>query len=68
MSVVVLTLITMKLTVFSEYLLVLRSLRFVVCFLGNEVMRYALRGRITRFERFVHSILERRQFSQFSFP
>lgn len=62
------TLTTMTLTVLAEYLLVVAEFTFVACFLGNETMRYALRGRITRFEQFAHSIPERRYLSQFSVP
>jgi hypothetical protein len=66
--VVPLTLTTMTLTVLAEYLLVVAEFTFVACFLSNEIMRCALRGRITRFEQFAHSIPERRYLSQFSVP
>jgi hypothetical protein len=62
------TLTNMTLTVLTEYLLVVAEFMFAACFLGNEIMRYALRGRITRFEQFAHSIPERRYLSQFSVP
>lgn len=58
----------MKPTVFAEYLLIVAEFTFVVCFLANEVMRYVLRGRITRFEQFAHSIPDRRYLAQFSVP
>jgi hypothetical protein len=54
--------------VLAEYLLVVAEFTFFACFLGNEIMRYVLRGRITRFEQFAHSIPERRYLSQFSAP
>ncbi len=68
LSVVLLTLTTMKLTALAGYLLVVAEFTFVACFLGNEIMRFALRDRITCFERFAHSIPERRYQSQFSVP
>jgi hypothetical protein len=58
----------MKLTMLAGYLLVVAEFTFVACFLGNEIMRYALRGWITRFEQFAHSIPERRYLSEFSVP
>jgi hypothetical protein len=66
--VVLLTLTTMTLTVLAEYLLLVTEFTFAVCFLGNEIMRSALRGRITRFEQLAHSIPERRYLSEFSVP
>jgi hypothetical protein len=66
--VVLFTLAIMKLTAFAGYLLVVAEFTFVACFFGNEIMRYALRSRMTRFERFAHSIPERRYQSQFSVP
>ncbi len=65
---VLLTLTTMTLTVLAEYLLLVTEFTFAVCFLGNEIMRSALRGRITRFEQLAHSIPERRYLSEFSVP
>lgn len=55
-------------TVLAEYLLIVAEFTFVGCFLDNEIMHYALRGRITRFEQFAHSIPEGRYLSQFSVP
>lgn len=60
-SVVLLTLTAVKLTVLAEYLLIAAEFTFVTCFLGNEIMRHALRGQITLFEQFAHSVPERRR-------
>ena len=38
------------------------------CFLGTEVIRYVTRSRVRRFERFAHSIPERRYLSRFYAP
>jgi hypothetical protein len=68
LSVVVLTLAAMELKALAAYVGLLAEVTFAACFLGNEVMRYVLRGRITRFEQFAHSIPERRYLSHFSAP
>lgn len=68
LSVVVLTLAAMELKVLAAYVGLLAEVTFAACFLGNEVMRYVLRGRITRFEQFAHSIPEHRYLSHFSAP
>ena len=48
--------------------LVLGEFTFVLCSLGTEVIRYVTRSRVRRFERFAHSIPERRYLSRFYAP
>ena len=68
LSAIQLTLTAMELTILATYLLLMAEITFAACFLGNEVMRYVLRCRITRFEQFTHSIPERRYLSHFCAP